>query len=359
MPWPERSSPKSTTSWCVHPAPNGAAPGGLLGRLQGRGSSYNTWGHDTGFWQDQFPAAVSRNGTVLPGPAFDCSPLTRFMILKIVVNDHNPSEASYAIGNNDGLAACDFDVAEILGYEAILSPADEALVGGYLAAKYGIDTAYPSLPPAGAKSAPELAANETASVKYQGWQHSGSLYLLTTPEGANLPATAAEENFPVLVRLNKEWFHFSEAQANGEDIRFAASSGTPLAYQVDQWDAAAGTACVWVRVPTIRGNARQEIKMYWGKADARSESSGPAVFNESNGYLSVWHMNDPVQDDVGTVESTDAGTTPSSGRIGRARHFADGKGINCGEKITNLSFRIQSPYFRGVVQGRKVQDDHP
>ena len=89
----------------------------------------------------------------------------------------------------------------------------------------------------------------------------------------------------MLVRLNKEWFNFSQAKANGEDIRFATSTGTPMAYEIDEWDAAAGTASVWVRIPTIKGNARQEIKMYWGKADATSESSGAAVFNESNGYL--------------------------------------------------------------------------
>jgi len=41
-------------------------------------------------------------------------------------------------------ASCDFDVAEILGYQTRLSPSDEALVGGYLAAKYGISTAYPA-----------------------------------------------------------------------------------------------------------------------------------------------------------------------------------------------------------------------
>ena len=29
-----------------------------------------------------------------------------------------------------------------------------------------------------------------------------------------------------------------------------------------------GTAAVWVKIPQIAGNARQEIKMYWGKADA-------------------------------------------------------------------------------------------
>ncbi|MEI7901089.1 MAG: DUF2341 domain-containing protein, partial [bacterium] len=260
------------------PSPKWSGGGGLHGRLKGRGSSYNTFGNDTGFWTDVSPAAISRNGTPLPGPLFDCSPITKFMVIKVIVNNANETDAAYAIGNNDGLTACDFDVAEILGYESMLSPTDEALVGGYLAAKYGIDTAYPPLPPA---KTPELAASEMAAVKYKSWKHSGSLYLLTTPDGVNLRATASEENFPVLVRLNKDWFAFNEAKANGEDIRFATSAGAPMAYQIEQWDAAAGTACVWVRVPTIQGNARQEIKMYWGKADAKTESSGPAVFNKS------------------------------------------------------------------------------
>ena len=62
-------------------------------------------------------------------------------------------------------------------------------------------------------------------------------------------------------------------------------------------------------------------------------ASGAAVFNESNGYLSVWHMNEPVHDDAGTLESTDTGTTAASGVIGPCRHFDAGKGINCGEQI--------------------------
>jgi hypothetical protein len=73
---------------------------------------------------------------------------------------------------------------------------------------------------------------QAASAQYPGWQHSGSIYLLTTPEGADLPATASEENFPALVRLNKDWFDFSQAKALGEDIRFSRE-GTPLAYQVE------------------------------------------------------------------------------------------------------------------------------
>src|SRR4030066_341946 len=123
---------------------------------------------------------------------------------------------------------------------------------------------------------------ETAPAQYPGWKHSGSVYLLTTREGANLPASASEDGFPLLVRLHKDFFNFSQAKANGEDIRFSTSTGIPLAYQIEEWDPANGTASIWVRIPTIKGNARQEIKLYWGKTDASRKSSGRDVFNQSN-----------------------------------------------------------------------------
>ena len=81
----------------------------------------------------------------------------------------------------------------------------------------------------------------------------------------------------MLVRLNHDNFTFSQAKPNGEDIRFATAAGMALSYQIEQWDAASGTASVWVKIPTITGNARQEIKMYWGKADAASESGAACL----------------------------------------------------------------------------------
>ena len=51
-----------------------------------------------------------------------------------------------------------------------------------------------------------LAPLGTASAQYPEWQHSGSLYILTTPEGADLPSTALEKDFPLLVRLDKDFF---------------------------------------------------------------------------------------------------------------------------------------------------------
>lgn len=176
---------------------------------------------------------------------------------------------------------------------------------------------------------------QSAIAQYSGWQHSSSIYVITTPEGANLPATASEENFPVLVRLNKDFFNFSQAGVGGCDIRFATPGGASLAYQIEEWDAAGGTASVWVRVPMIKGKERQELRLFWGKADAVSESNGAGVFNDSNGYLSVWHMGDQVKDDAGTLESKDTGTASVPGIIAKARHFGEGKGINCGENITN------------------------
>jgi len=177
-----------------------------------------------------------------------------------------------------------------------------------------------------------------ASAQYPGWQHSGSLWILTTPEGANLPATASEKDFPLLIRLDKETFDFSQAKAHGEDIRFSAV-GKPMAYQIEEWDAAKGSASIWVRIPLIKGNARQEIKLHWGKANAASESNGSEVFNESNGYATVMHLSDPlnsVKDEVGTLNPVNVGGLACRGMIGQGLNFKYGRGgVIGGEKITN------------------------
>ena len=171
---------------------------------------------------------------------------------------------------------------------------------------------------------------------YQAWAHSASMFILTTPDGANLPAGASETNFPLLVRLNASTFNFAEAKTDGADLRFSTAAGTALSYQIEQWDALNATAAVWVKIPAITGNARQEIKMYWGKTDAASESSGMAVFNGSNGYVTVMHLNDSVTDEVGTLTPSNLGATSSSGIIGKSLNFVYGRGgVIGGENITN------------------------
>ena len=171
---------------------------------------------------------------------------------------------------------------------------------------------------------------------FAGWKHAGSIFVLTTPDGANLPAESVEEGFPLLVRLHKDSFDFSQAKANGDDLRFSTPAGAALPYQIEHWDPAAGEASVWVRLPRIKGNDRQEIRLHWGNPDAASESSGKAVFNESNSYVAVFHMNGPVKDETGKLEAKDTGTSDAAGIIGPARHFPGKKGVFCGDKISSL-----------------------
>lgn len=173
-----------------------------------------------------------------------------------------------------------------------------------------------------------------AAGQYPGWSHAGTLFILTTPDGADIPATALERDFPVLVRLDKDFFDFAQARPQGEDIRFSTPAGEVLAYQIEEWEPVAGRASIWVRIPAVTGNARQAIRMHWGKSDAAGESRGSAVFNAANGFVSVLHLDDPARDEVGTAAPVNAGTTAAAGMIGRGRHFGGGQGIKGGDALT-------------------------
>jgi hypothetical protein len=167
------------------------------------------------------------------------------------------------------------------------------------------------------------------------WTGQGSIYLITTPQGANLPELASEDNFPVLIRLHQDFFDFTTAHPNGHDIRFE-SDGSNLPYQIEHWDASEGNASIWVRVPKIQGNQQQEIKIRWGNPQAQNESNGTNVFNASNHYLSVLHFGRNLTDEVGLVTTKDNHTTEADGRIGLARHLSTGQGLCAGEQIEGL-----------------------
>jgi len=167
-----------------------------------------------------------------------------------------------------------------------------------------------------------------AWAQYGDWRHSGSIYVVTTPAGASLPASAVEKNFPLLVRLHSDFFDFSQANTRGEDIRFSSSS-RPLAYQIERWDAAGGNAAVWVRIPTIKGNDQQVIKMHWGNDKVPGESNGEQVFRTTQGFAGVWHLGDKLEDatsnNLDAFNRSDKPTTTTRGIIGDAREFGVNK----------------------------------
>ncbi len=166
------------------------------------------------------------------------------------------------------------------------------------------------------------------AAQYGDWKHSGAMYIITTSEGAHLPATTLEKNFPLLVRLNKDFFDFSQAKSRGEDIRFSAN-GKSLAYQIERWDAAGSSADVWVRIPTIKGNDQQAIKMHWGNNKISSESNGEQVFLTTEGFAGVWHLGDDLEDatsnNLDGFNRPDKPTTNTTGIIGNAQEFGVNK----------------------------------
>jgi len=162
------------------------------------------------------------------------------------------------------------------------------------------------------------------SAQYEDWKHSGSMYLVTDSAGADLPASAVEKNFPLLVRLSKEYFDFIQAKPQGEDVRFS-SKGKPLAYQIERWDAGGGEADIWVRIPTIKGEDQQAIRMHWGNEKVSSESNGEQVFRTTEGFAAVWHLGDNLEDatsnNLDGVNRPDKPTSNTTGIIGDAQEF--------------------------------------
>jgi hypothetical protein len=123
------------------------------------------------------------------------------------------------------------------------------------------------------------------------WAYSQKIYVNTTATGANTTADVA--NFPMLVRLTKANFDFTQARSDGGDLRFTDSTGALLSYEIERYDAAAMTAAVWVLIPSVKANDNSQwFRMYWGKPVSSTLSSANSVFQPANGFAGVWHLNE-------------------------------------------------------------------
>ncbi len=79
-------------------------------------------------------------------------------------------------------------------------------------------------------------------------------------------------------------FDFSKAEAGGSDIRFTSSDGsTRIPYWIEEWDAAGGTACLWVRLPELPTEGTT-VYMYYGNPAAADNSSGEGTFVKYDGF---------------------------------------------------------------------------
>lgn len=177
-----------------------------------------------------------------------------------------------------------------------------------------------------------VVSENTTVVCNTSWKYSCQILLNTTSSGANVNGDVT--HFPVLIRLNTSNFEFSQTQNGGADIRFTKPDNISLKYEIERWDSENKHAEIWVNADTVHGNNNsQYINMYWGNPDAADSSNSQAVFDTTNKFIAVWHMNEdpstgtaPIKDrTVNAHNSMSFGSMTAAnsieGKIGKALFF--------------------------------------
>ena len=172
---------------------------------------------------------------------------------------------------------------------------------------------------------------------YTSWAHQGTWSIDTSGAGEAWIRSAGD--YPVAVRLSNPGFDFTQAMANGEDLRFADADGNALPYAIERWDAGAGKAAVWVNLK--RAGIRAvggAFRMYWGKTGAIAMGRSEAVFDTALGFTCVWHLSetgnnkkngyaDATATQLGGWGTEMVADDPESGLVAGAQIF-DGKSRN-------------------------------
>jgi len=129
-------------------------------------------------------------------------------------------------------------------------------------------------------------------------------------------------DFPVLIRLGEDLPGFAYSQflaPDAGDLRFVAE-GAELSYEIDSWDPA-GDSLVWVQIPALVPGGTT-ITAYWGNAAAVQPGYATDGSSWSNGYLGVWHLNEPnAINSVTGSAGTGHGNSTADGLIGDAQLF--------------------------------------
>lgn len=141
-------------------------------------------------------------------------------------------------------------------------------------------------------------------------------------------------DFPVGIFLTNANFDFSQAQPDGDDIRFVDDDeATDLDHEVVSWNYTDDgidndSAEIWVEVPQIDASSDTDfIIMYWGNSTCANGENVAGTWNA--GYVAVYHMNDNPADSTQILDSTSNGLfmtrygaiTEVAGGVGRAQSY--------------------------------------
>ncbi len=210
---------------------------------------------------------------------------------------------------------------------------------------------------------PDTVKPDTTKPPVKGWKYTADVDVNVKSLG--LSQGTVLRNFPLLIRLNKQEFNFSEAAADGRDLRFALG-GRLLDHEIARWDTAAELAEVWVRVDSIRGDtAFAPLKMFWGNPFAAPISDAAKVFSSSSGHNAVWHLSEngrgtsgEFKDATGRYHGTGAGGDTPQGPRRVEGVVGHGQAFNVYGKPTRIDLpRNFDPGEAWTFQGWVRTDD--
>ncbi len=143
------------------------------------------------------------------------------------------------------------------------------------------------------------------------WEHSLTITIDNTNNAQNLT------DYQVLVNLDSSNFGFSQAQSEGDDLRFTNENGDMLPYWIEFYDSINEEAKIWVKVDGIPASDTTSIIMYYGNPAAFNASDFDATFTKDSvldGLVALWHMD----------EGSGTAIADSSGHGNDGVFYADG-----------------------------------
>lgn len=158
------------------------------------------------------------------------------------------------------------------------------------------------------------------------WNHEWAYRKLITIDAGARGADVKNDltDVPVLVRLHEGVFKFSDANADGADLRFVAEDDrTPLKFHIEKLDSVFNLGVIWVSLPKLQAGGQTRIWMYYGNSRAVAGSDARGTYDP--GAVLVYHFAErgtPVQDSTGYANNSSwIAPVDEAGPIGTGAKF--------------------------------------
>ena len=163
-----------------------------------------------------------------------------------------------------------------------------------------------------------VAAHAADGFNPDDWQHHQKTVLDTTAEGVEIGQPVTQ--FPLALRLHTGNFAFTEAKADGSDLRVTGSDGkTPLHFHIEKFDATNELAVVWVQQPALAPKAKTDsVTLHWGNEKATATGDAKATYDPAQRVVLHFSDNGPVRDATGANNPTDFTGKTVAGPLGDA-----------------------------------------